>query len=195
MNNEQQQVISQGTGGTAPNKSIMHKRFMPDIPLSYIMYQGCTKKVVRGRGETQAGGGEYGEKKFFRLNRWKGGAWYSAYTPLYSNHSYNILVENKELQTFLFFQGASTSYNLGHYPQYYPPHNPSAGWQSGWQSPATTWATFPNTIPRTILLQVGSQVGNNQLQSGTLSRFPNTILRTVRLQVQSLATTWEKTER
>jgi len=24
-------------------------------------------------------------------------------------------------------QGASTSYNLGHYPQYYPPHNPSAG--------------------------------------------------------------------
>ena len=97
------------------------------------------------------------KKSFFCLNRWKGGgAWYSAYTPLYSNHSYNILVENKELQTFLFFQGASTSYNLGHYPQYYPPHNPSAGWQSGWQSQATTWNTIPNTILRTTRLKVGS---------------------------------------
>ena len=46
----------------------MHKRFMPGMHT--ILYN---VSVVRGRGETQAGGGEYGEKKFFLFKSMEGG--------------------------------------------------------------------------------------------------------------------------
>ena len=77
---------------------------MPGMHTILYNVSGVYKESGEGEGRDASGRGRIWRKKVFLFKSIEGGgAWYSAYTPLYSNHSYNILVENKELQTFLFF--------------------------------------------------------------------------------------------